>query len=80
MIDSDKLTERRQAAHDIRSSLRAIGIYSDLLTAQVRSGELELAQIDRLASAIGNGIEELADRIDEYNEELLELEEHESAT
>ncbi len=80
MTDNGKLTDRRQAAHDIRSSLRAVGIYSDLLTAHVRSGELELPQIDRLASAIADGIEELAGRIDEYNEELLELEEHESST
>lgn len=62
-------TDIQQLAHDLRSSLRAISIYADLLTREVQQDETNMHNIERFCLGISTATEELAANIDALDSE-----------
>lgn len=66
--ERDAIRERHALAHDLRSSIRAIVIYSDLLQRELAASEADHRKLEHFSNAMADAAGELAHRLDEFTE------------
>lgn len=65
---STEIADRQRLSHDLRSSIRAIAIYSDLMQREVQGQTMSTAKLERLSVSIAEATEELAAQLDAFTD------------
>lgn len=64
----DALRERQALAHDLRSSIRAIVIYSDLMQRELGDRDVDHRKLEHFSVAMADAAGELVSRLDEFTD------------